>query len=111
MDRHWLPYPITRHWTKPWGRNLRLPNTLRFKVRQGGDGKLHGVIFHVPCVPPHRFLPDRRAIESVWERVHQLLDECTRKSEVRRYAVIDDRERRHQLKEQLDKITLKRISE
>jgi len=78
LDRHWLSYPITRHWTKPWGRNLRLPNTLRFKVRQGGDGKLHGVIFHVPCVPPHRFLPDRRAIESVWERVHQLLDECTR---------------------------------
>ncbi len=32
-DRHWLSYPVTRHDVDDWKRkNLRLPNTLRFKV-------------------------------------------------------------------------------
>jgi len=111
LDRHWLAYPITKHWTKSWGRNLRLPNTLRFKVRESADGKLHGVIFHVPCVPPSKFKPDLRAIEAVWQRVHRLLDACTQVPDARTYAEIADARRRDALKKQLDEITLKRIPE
>lgn len=73
-DRHWLSYPITNHTTKAWNRNARLPNSLRIKVRQTGNGQLVGAIFHVPCLPPPEFHPDRRVIESVWQRVHAFLD-------------------------------------
>jgi CRISPR-associated protein Cmr1 len=72
-ERHWLSYPITHHSVKSWG-NARLPNSLRFKVRPAQNGSVHGVIFHVPCLPPADFRPDRRVIESVWQRVHQFLD-------------------------------------
>lgn len=71
--RHWLSHPVTKHNVKPW-RQGRLPNSLRFKVRTDDDGKLRGVIFHVPCLPPPQFDPDRRAIEQVWQRVHGYLD-------------------------------------
>jgi len=72
--RHWLSYPVTNHSVKPWGNNARLPNTLRFKVRPAGAGKLVGVIFHVPHLPPAAFRPDRRVIEGVWAKVHDKLD-------------------------------------
>jgi CRISPR-associated protein Cmr1 len=74
LERHWLAYPITRHTTRAFDRNARLPNSLRFKVRQTEDGKLVGVIFHMPCLPPQEFRPDVQAIENVWERVHIFLD-------------------------------------
>jgi CRISPR-associated protein Cmr1 len=74
LERHWLSYPITTHWVKPWGKNLRLPNSLRFQVRADPDGRLRGTIFHVPCLPPAEFRPDRRVIEGVWQRVHAFLD-------------------------------------
>jgi CRISPR-associated protein Cmr1 len=75
QGRHWLSYPVTNHDVGPWKRlNARLPNSLRFKVRKTSDGKLVGVIFHVPCLPPPEFRPDRRVIESVWQRVHMFLD-------------------------------------
>lgn len=75
LDRHWLSYPITTHTVAEWKRkNLRLPNSLRFKVRRTNDGKCVGVIFHVPCLPPPEFRPDSRAIGSVWQRVHAFLD-------------------------------------
>lgn len=74
-DRHWLSYPVTNHSVREWGGNARLPNSLRFKVRPSADGKgLHGVIFHMPCLPPPAFRPDRRAIEQVWQQVHAHLD-------------------------------------
>lgn len=73
-ERHWLSYPVTNHSVRPWGNNARLPNTLRFKVRPTADGKLTGVIIHVPHLPPHGFSPDRAVIESVWLRVHGFLD-------------------------------------
>ena len=73
-ERHWLSYPITNHTVQAWGNNARLPNSLRFKVRKTPDGKLIGVIFHVPCLPPSGFSPDRRVIESVWQRVYSFLD-------------------------------------
>jgi CRISPR-associated protein Cmr1 len=74
-QRHWLSYPVTRHSVRAWGANARLPNSLRFKVRPETDGKsLRGVIFHMPCLPPPAFAPDRPAIERVWQQVHQHLD-------------------------------------
>lgn len=73
-DRHWLSYPVTNHSVQPWGGNARLPNSLRFKVRRLPGGKLAGAIFHVPCLPPPAFRPDRKAIEGVWQRVHAFLD-------------------------------------
>ena len=72
--RHWLSYPITRHSVRAWGNNARLPNSLRFKVRPTADGKLVGVIFHMPCQPPAAFRPDPKAITSVWQAVHAVLD-------------------------------------
>ncbi|HXF47486.1 MAG TPA: RAMP superfamily CRISPR-associated protein [Burkholderiaceae bacterium] len=71
--RHWLSYPVTNHDVRAWG-PLRLPNQLRFKVRQAADGQLVGVIFHMPHLPPRAFGPDRSVIESVWRQVHRFLD-------------------------------------
>ncbi|HEY7302189.1 MAG TPA: hypothetical protein VH684_30215 [Xanthobacteraceae bacterium] len=76
LDRHWLSYPITKHGTKSWGNNARLPNSLRFKLRfdRRDPAKLHAAIFHVPCLPPPEFIPKREQIISVWNRVHEFLD-------------------------------------
>ncbi len=71
--RHWLSYPVTNHTVREWGNNARLPNSLRFKVRVERNGKLRGVIFHVPCLPPPRFRPDREVVMGVWTRVHEFL--------------------------------------
>ncbi len=73
--RHWLSYPVTNHPVKAWGNTARLPNSLRFKVRQTETGKLIGIIFHMPHLPPSVFQPNKGAIEKVWEKVHALLDE------------------------------------
>jgi CRISPR-associated protein Cmr1 len=77
--RHWLSYPVTNHNVVSWKerdgkRDLRLPNSLRFKVRVDGDGRLRGAVFHVPCRPPAQFKPDPKAIEAVWRQVHAYLD-------------------------------------
>lgn len=73
--RHWLSYPVTTHKVDDWNRNnARLPNSLRFKVRPTADGKLVGLIFHMPCLPPASFAPDPKAITAVWQRVHAFLD-------------------------------------
>ncbi len=75
-DRHWLSYPVTTHKVYAWDKgNLRLPNSLRFKVRPGADGKsLHGVIFHMPCKPPAAFGSNKDTLIRVWQQVHQHLD-------------------------------------
>ncbi|MBL8529382.1 MAG: hypothetical protein JNL68_16990 [Burkholderiales bacterium] len=73
--RHWLSYPVTNHSVSSWSNNARLPNTLRFKVRANSDGKLVGVIFHMPHLPPSAFLPNRPAIEGVWNKAHRFLDQ------------------------------------
>ena len=103
LDRHWLSYPITRHGTRQWNRNARLPNSLRFKVRPDPDDpkRLRGVIFHVPCRPPADFSPDIRAIENVWTKTHQLLDELSLPNDARRDA----------LKPSLANLTLERSPE
>lgn len=75
-DRHWLSYPVTNHSVAAWDRaKLRLPNTLRFKLRPTADNKVVGVVFHMPCLPPPAFRPDPKAIENVWQRVHAFLDD------------------------------------
>jgi len=73
-SRHWLSYPVTNHSVSTWGNNARLPNTLRFKIRPTPDGKLVGLIFHVPHLPPAAFRPDQPAIERVWTQVYAFLD-------------------------------------
>ena len=113
LDRHWLSYPITKHLTKQWDRNARLPNSLPFKVRPDPAGpiRMRGVIFHVPCLPPAGFGPDEHAIRNVWRTVHRLLDELTLPSGQRDYAMIDDDKRRERLKQSLDSLTLERSPE
>jgi CRISPR-associated protein Cmr1 len=111
LPRHWLSYPITRHATKTFDRNARLPNQLRFKVRPTPEGKLVGAIFHVPHLPPPGFHPNRETIIATWQTVHALLDELVRPA-ARSYACITDSNRRVQLKPQLDAIeALRRIGE
>lgn len=73
--RHWLSYPVTNHSVTAWGGNARLPNSLRFKVARTASGKLRGLVFHMPCLPSASFHPDRRAIESAWQQVHDALGE------------------------------------
>ena len=114
QGRHWLSYPITNHPVGRWrNMGLRLPNSLRFKVRSDPDDpkQLRGVMFHVPCRPPTDFMPDDQAIEKVWKTTHELLDELTRPSERRRYRMIDNDERRKALKPSLDKLTFERSPE
>jgi CRISPR-associated protein Cmr1 len=79
-ERHWLSYPVTNHRVRDWG-DKRLPNSLRFKLRRDrrDPARLRGVIFHVPCLPPHDFNPNRPAIVQVWERVHGFLDDRDQK--------------------------------
>ncbi|MGQ9918067.1 MAG: hypothetical protein ACUVS7_11675 [Bryobacteraceae bacterium] len=75
-ERHWLSYPITDHSVNAW-EILRLPNSLRFRVRRspGDPQNLIGVIFHMPCLPPPSFSPNKEEIIGVWRRVHQFLDQ------------------------------------
>jgi CRISPR-associated protein Cmr1 len=79
-ERHWLSYPVTNHRVRDWG-DKRLPNSLRFKLR--GDSRdparLRGVIFHLSCLPPREFNPNRPAVVKVWERVHEFLDDPAQK--------------------------------
>ncbi|WP_447974774.1 RAMP superfamily CRISPR-associated protein [Nitrospira sp. Kam-Ns4a] len=114
LERHWLSYPITTHMVREWQkRNLRLPNTLRFKVRPAPNDpkKLVGVIVHLPCLPPQEFGPNRSAIERTWQTVHALLDELCQPKNSRTYRLIEDETRRGKLKPELDRVVLERISE
>ncbi len=108
--RLWLAYPVTNH-TRTWGKTLRLPNSLRFKVRPAPDdpSKLVGVIFHVPCSPPAGFGPNLTAISDVWKDVHSLLNEMINEPNKRNYISIKNAARKAALKPHLDKIMLKRI--
>lgn len=76
-QRHWLSYPVsTSHSVNGWQKN-RLPNTLRFKVREIDDRQLCGVIFHVPCRPPNALFQSvehHEEIVAVWREVYQFLD-------------------------------------
>lgn len=75
--RHWLAYPVTNHTVNTWGNQARLPNSLRFRIRSSPEdpNRLIGVIFHMPCLPPPAFRPNREEIVRVWQRVHRFLDQ------------------------------------
>jgi CRISPR-associated protein Cmr1 len=109
--RHWLAYPVTRHEVKAWKKGSRLPNTLRFKVRETEEGKLAGVVYHMPYLPPKQFRPDKQAIQETWRTVHQLLDELTRSPESRSYTMITAPQRRGTLESSLSQVKLTRLSE
>jgi CRISPR-associated protein Cmr1 len=76
-SRHWLSYPVTNHSVNAWGNNARLPNSLRFKVRvdEQNSKKLRAVIFHMPCLPPPEFRPNKQTVEQVWQQVHNFLSQ------------------------------------
>ncbi|MCX7628198.1 MAG: hypothetical protein N2Z69_07310 [Methylophilaceae bacterium] len=112
-ERHWLSYPVTNHEVRDWNQ-LRLPNSLRFKVRKTADGKLVGVVFHMPHLPPAAFGPKRQVIEAVWQQVHQLLDHLKLDPSKRTYLMIPEVApvlRRGALRTGLDTITLNRSPE
>jgi len=95
QPRHWLSYPITRHTCEPWGKQLRLPNSLRFKVRPAAHaGRFVGVVYHMPCLPPPQFGPDKKAILDAWQSVLDLLDELTKEKGKRQYNSIEDTNRK-----------------
>lgn len=70
--RHIIAYPVTKHHVGQWGRNVRLANTLRFKLHADADGKLRALIYHTPCKPmlPHPGID----LLGTWQRVHGFLD-------------------------------------
>ena len=73
--RHWLAYPVKNHDVEAWKPlKLRLPNTLRFKLRPVADGQVEGIVFHVPALPPPAFAPNRSEIVNLWRDIHQTLD-------------------------------------
>lgn len=108
--RHWLSYPVTNHDVAAWNA-LRLPNQLRFKVRRTEDGKLVGVIFHMPHLPPPAFSPNISAIQEAWRYVHEFLDALSKKSTERQYCGLADLEALAKQKVQLDSVLLRRIAE
>jgi len=110
QQRHWLAYPVTNHDVSAWNKNTsgRLPNTLRFTVRPAGNGKLQGVIFHMPCKPPSGFKPDKAILVEVWNRVHDLLNELGKHPRERRYEMISDTRRRNDIQPHLDEVTINR---
>jgi len=114
--RHWLSYPVTKHTCEPWGKQLRLPNTLRFKVRRvsGNDNQLVGVIYHMPCLPPDEFGPQpyREEIQKTWRQVHWLLDELGKPAGQRKFeGRINESKWLQKVSPQLSGITLQRIEE
>jgi CRISPR-associated protein Cmr1 len=108
--RHWLSYPVTNHQVDDWG-GLRLPNSLRFKVRKSADGRLVGVIFHMPCSPPATFKPDRKALREVWKCVHKFLDALCLPSAQRDYSETADPGVLAKQAEQLAEVSLLRAEE
>lgn len=121
QDRHWLAYPVTRHSVAPWDKervnnktvplNLRLPNQLRFKARQTENGKLVGVIYHMPHLPPEGFAPNRSVIQEVWRRVHQFLDGMNKAFEERNFCPRADLTAVQNQAQQLNSVHLHRIPE
>lgn len=71
-ERHALAYPVTRHSVRAWGNNVRIANTLRFKLYQVAGDKLRALIYHTPCKPT----VDCGNVDllATWQKVHQYLD-------------------------------------
>lgn len=80
-ERCFLAYPDTRHTLSGWGRQERLPNSLRFKVVQDPSGGLRGEVFHLPCRPSDELwerltqTDKEQRLHAVWTDAHDYLDE------------------------------------
>ncbi len=111
QERHLLSYPITRHTARAWGNTWRLPNSLRFKVRRdpANSEKLIGVIYHIPCCPPPAFRADGQQLQSVWQRVHALLDELCKPAAQRNYGSIANSSWKNAMPNQLRGVQLERL--
>lgn len=94
---HYLGYPAGTGKQNPWALavrgerdKLRLASPLRFKVVPSSDGKVRGLIFHVPCAIPQAFLDelrnasdkewlmDRANLRRAWQEIHKTLDHDSR---------------------------------
>jgi hypothetical protein len=64
LHRKWLGFVEAKQ---------RLPNGLRFKVREEKGG-LVGVIFHCPSLPPEDYRAHRTTVAGVWRQAHAYLD-------------------------------------
>ena len=75
--RHIIAYPVTKHSTRDFDRNARLPNQLRFKVHKTAAGEYLPTAFHFPVKTPEVVGKSLPVIEqiSVWKTVHRKLDE------------------------------------
>ena len=76
QERHWLSFPVTGQKVRAWEGTKRIPNSLRFKVRRDPrePSMLQAIIFHMPCLPPREFEPDKQEIAKVWRKTHEYLD-------------------------------------
>lgn len=70
-ERRWLSTPVTgdRKW-----QGKRIPSSLRFKVDLTDQGRMKGLVFHLPCLPPRDFRPDGQHLITLWRKVHDFLD-------------------------------------
>ncbi len=71
--RHIVAYPVTKHHVGSWGRNVRIANTLRFKITTEADGGLRALIYHTPCRPTLRH-DGVTPLTDTWQPVHRMLD-------------------------------------
>jgi len=55
------------------GRGRRVPNNLRFKVRKDENNAYHGIVFHMPCLPPA--VENAQAAQRTWQQIHEYLDD------------------------------------
>lgn len=80
-ERCLLAYPDTSRVLPEWGRQERLPNSLRFKVVEDPDGLLRGAVFHLPCRPSDELwekltqTDKEQRLRAVWTDAHEYLDE------------------------------------
>jgi len=65
LHRKWLGFVEAKQ---------RLPNGLRFKVRED-EGGLVGVIFHCPSLPPEDYRAHSTTVAGVWRQAHAYLDD------------------------------------
>jgi len=85
-QRHLLGYPVTGNGNQvnAWGAQARLASQLPFKVLPAGDGRLFGLIYHLPHDVPKQLREGINPSElaslrtEVWQIVHECLDDDDR---------------------------------
>ena len=111
--RHWLAYPAgAAHQVATWGREARLPNSLRLRLRASPDG-LRVVAFHMPALPPPAFAATlhRAQIVDTWQAVHSLLDQLALPAAARTYPRVANAARRTDITNLLNGVSLTRSAQ